>query len=137
MNNKPRRRGRQSPDGEESSRTTAQAAPNLTALIHGMSAGSALDEQVGRAFERVGHKLYSPGLSQTWVGAQQLVESLTHLGYYVELQVHAGHCLCRVLRVLKGNAIAKQLAAIDAATLPEAVAKASLLTLLALEPPSA
>jgi hypothetical protein len=137
MDNKPRRRGRQSHDVEETSRTTAQAAPNLSTLVQGMSAGSALDDQVGRAFERVGHKLYSPGLSQTWVGSQQLVESLTHLGYYVELQVHADHCLCRVLRVLKGNAIAKQLAAIDAATLPEAVAKASLLALLALEPPSA
>lgn len=137
MDHKPRRRSRQSPDAEENSRTTAQATPNLSAMIQGMSAGSALDEQVGRAFERLGHKLYSPGLSETWVGSQQLIESLTHLGYYVELQVHANHCLCRVLRVLKGNAIAKQLAAIDAPTLPESVAKAALLALLALEPPAA
>lgn len=137
MDPKPRRRGRQSPDVEETSRTTARAAPNLSTMIQSMSAGSALDEQVSRAFERAGHKLYSPGLSQTWVGSQQLVESLTHLGYYVELQVHADHCLCRVLRVLKGNAIAKQLSALDAPTLPESVAKAALLALLALEPPSA
>jgi hypothetical protein len=106
-------------------------------MVEGMSAGPALDEQLGRAFARLGHKLYARGLSQTWVGSQQLIETLTRLGYYLEFQVHADHCQCRVLRVLKGNALAKRLATIDASTLPEAVAKASLLTLLGVEPPSA
>jgi hypothetical protein len=137
MSNNPRRRSKSSQEIPATSRTTAHAAPNLLSMVQGMSAGSALDEQVERAFARLGHKLYAPGLSQTWVGAQQLIESLTHLGHYVELQVHADRCRCRVLRVLKGNALAKQLATIDAATLPEAIAKASLLTLLGVEPPSA
>jgi len=37
--------------------------------------------------------------------------------------------------MLKGNAIAKQLASMQAPSLPEAVAKAALLTLVEMEPP--
>jgi hypothetical protein len=108
-------------------------------MIQSMSPGDALDRQVSRAFSRHGDTIHSPpgGLSTTWTGAQQLVESLTRMGYYVEMQTHSNHCVCRVLRVLKGNAIAKQLASVEAASLPEAVAKAALLTLVEVEPPSA
>jgi hypothetical protein len=106
-------------------------------MVQAMSAGSALDEQIGRGFARLGQPITSAGLSTTWGGAQQLVERLNALGYYLELQTHADRCLCRVLRVLKGNAISKQLASTDASSLPEAVAKATLLTLLEMEPPSA
>jgi len=105
-------------------------------MIQTMSAGPALDEQVSRAFARLNHKLYSPGISTTWVGAQQLIESLTRLGYYVELQVHANRCRCRILHVLKGNAVSKQLASLEAASLPEAVAKAALTALVEVEPPT-
>jgi hypothetical protein len=101
-----------------------------------MSAGSALDDHVTRAFARLGHQMYTPGISTTWVGAQQLVEALTTLGYFLELQAHSDRCLCRVLRVLKGNAISKQMASAEAPNLPEAVAKAALLTLLETEPPT-
>jgi hypothetical protein len=117
------------------SRTTADATPTLVGMIKTTSPGIALDEQLGRAFTRMGQHLDSLGVSTTWVGAQRIIESLTALGYYVEVQMHANRCLCRVLRVLKGNAISKQLASTDARSLPEAVAKAALLTLLEVEPP--
>lgn len=137
MSSNPRRRGVGSREGRPTSRTTADATRTLTAMVQAMSAGSALDEQLGRAFTRLGQPITSGGLSTTWSGAQQLIERLNALGYYLELQTHAHRCLCRVLRVLKGNAISKQLASTDAPSLPEAVAKAALLTLLEMEPPSA
>jgi hypothetical protein len=105
-------------------------------MVRAMPAGSALDEQIGKAFSRLGQSINTVGLSTTWGGAQQLIERLTALGYYLELQTHSNRSLCRVLRVLTGNAISKQLASTDAVTLPEAVAKATLLTLLETEPPS-
>jgi hypothetical protein len=37
---------------------------------------------------------------------------------------------------LKGNAVAKQLASMQAGSLPEAIAKAALLTLVEMQPPS-
>jgi hypothetical protein len=101
-----------------------------------MNAGPGLNEQVARAFDRVGQIIDAREVSTSWSGAQQLVQRLTDMGYYLELQTHANRCLCRVLRVLKGNAISKQLASTDASSLPEAVAKAALLALLETEPPS-
>jgi hypothetical protein len=105
-------------------------------MVRAMTAGPALDEQIGRAFSRQGQPIESAGLSTTWKGAQQLIERLTNLGYYLELQTHSNRSVCRVLRVLTGNAISKQLASTEAVSLPEAVAKAALLTLLQTEPPS-
>jgi hypothetical protein len=136
MNTNSRKRGGMSRQDRLTSRTTADATPALAGVIEAMSAGSALDEHVGRSFARLGRKLYTPGLSTTWVGAQELVEALTALGYYVEFQLHATRCLCRVLRVLKGNAISKQLAGAEGETLPEAAAKAALLALMEIEPPA-
>jgi hypothetical protein len=136
MTTNPRKRGASSGEIRTPSRTTADSTPALAGMIESMTAGPALDEQVNRAFARRNHKLYSPGLSTTWVGAQQLIESLTRLGYYVELQVHAKRCRCRILHVLKGNAISKQLASLEAPSLPEVVAKAALLALVEVEPPS-
>lgn len=131
-----RRRIISSREPQPSSRTTADATRTLAAMVQGLSAGPALDEQVGRAFARMGQAIDARNVSTSWTGAQQLVQRLTELGYYLELQTHAGRCLCRVLRVLKGNAISKQLASTDAPALPEAVAKAALLALLETEPPS-
>jgi len=108
----------------------------LAGIIQQMSAGSSLDDHVSRAFARLGHQMYAPGISTSWVGAQQLIETLTTLGYFVELQAHSSRCLCRILRLLKGNAISKQMASTEGSSLPEAVAKAALLTLLETEPPS-
>jgi hypothetical protein len=104
-------------------------------MVRGIKPGPGLDVQVGLAFTRMGETVSTEGSSTTWDGAQRLVECLTRLGCYLELQMHANRCLCRVLRVLKGNAISKQLASAEAPTLPEAVAKAALLTLLEMEPP--
>ncbi len=137
MSTNPRKRGASSRRDREASRTTADATPSLAGIVQAMRGGSALDDHVSRAFARLGHQLYTPGISTTWVGAQQLIEALTALGYFVELQTHADRCLCRVLRVLKGNAISKQMASTEAPSLPEAVAKAALLALLETEPPTA
>ncbi len=137
MSSNPRKLAATSRDARRAARSTSDATSALAGMIRSMSAGPALDEQLSRAFARLSHQMYSPGLSTTWAGTQQLIESLTRLGYYVEVQAHADHCHCRVSRVLKGNAIAKQLASTDASSLPEAVAKAALLTLVEVEPPSA
>jgi hypothetical protein len=135
MSNNPRRRGTNAANARPDARTTADATPTLTGMVRALRPGMALDEQLGRAFARLGQRLATAGASTTWDGAQHVVERLTALGCYLEVQIHAGRCLCRVLRVLQGNAISKQLASADAAALPEAVAKAALLTLLEMEPP--
>jgi hypothetical protein len=136
MSTNPRKRGSSSRKGPTHSRTTADATPTLAGMVRAMPPGPALDEQIGRAFARLGQTIDTVGLSTTWGGAQQLIERLTALGYYLELQTHANRSLCRILKVLTGNAISKQLASTDAVSLPEAVAKAALLTLLETEPPS-
>src|SRR5262249_6130034 len=69
-------------------------------------------------------------VSTSWSGAERLVQRLTALGYVLDLQVHEHQCRCRILRILKGNALAKQLANMEAVALPAAVAKAALLTLV-------
>jgi hypothetical protein len=99
-----------------------------------MEAGPALDDMLGRSVLFPGLDVPAPGVSTSWDGARQLVERLTALGCYLEAQVHADRCLCRVLRVLSGNVVAKQLASVEAATLPEAVAKAALLACLEMQP---
>jgi hypothetical protein len=106
-------------------------------MIQGLSAGPSLEQQLARAFTRLGQPFDTTGVSTSWAGAERLTERLTALGCYVEMQAHAGHCLCRILRVLKGNALAKQLASMEASSLPEAIAKAALLTLVEMEPPAA
>lgn len=131
MNTNPRRR---SPSPQKV-QTTADATPTLGSMVKSMSAGPVLDEQVGQAFAHLGQPMNTIGISTTWSGAQQLIERLTALGYFLELQTHAHSCLCRVLLVLRGKAVSKQLATTEAPTLPEAVAKATLLTLLEMEPP--
>ncbi|MHB1423886.1 MAG: hypothetical protein ACYC3I_11955 [Gemmataceae bacterium] len=134
MNSNPRKRGASS-SKEDSSRTTADAAPALASMIESMSAGADLEGQLRRAFDRLGQPFDAAGVSLSWMGAERLVKRLTALGCYLEMQTHAGHSYCRILQVLKGNAIAKQMASMRAPSLPEAVAKAALLTLVVMEPP--
>lgn len=121
---------------EKESRTTADATPALAGAIEAMSAGASLEHQLGRAFARLGQPFDAAGVSLSWNGTERLIKRLTTLGCYLEIQTHADSSFCRVLRILKGNAIAKQLASMQAPTLPEAVAKAALLTLVEMEPPS-
>lgn len=136
MSNKPGRRGASSPKNADTSRTTADSTPALAGAIENLSAGATLEHQLSRAFARLGQPFDAAGVSLSWMGAERLVERLNALGCYLEIQTHAGHCFCRVLHVLKGNAIAKQLASMQAPSLPEAVAKAALLALLEMQPPS-
>jgi hypothetical protein len=105
-------------------------------MIRDMNPGHTLEQQIGRAFTRLGQPFDPAGVSTSWSGAERLVQRLTALGCSLEIHVHERHCRCRVLHVLKGNALAKQLALMEAAALPEAVAKAALLSLVAMEPPS-
>jgi hypothetical protein len=116
-------------------RTTADATPTLASALRGVAAGPALDQLLRRAVERLGAPLAGPDLSTTWEGARQVTACLTTLGCYLETQVHADRTLCRVLRVLQGNAVAKPLASAEGPQLPEAVARAALLACLEMEPP--
>jgi hypothetical protein len=135
MSGNPRKHEAGSRKDDQDSRSTADATPALAGMIQGMSAGATLEQQLGRAFARLGQPFDAAGVSQSWLGAERIIKRLTALGCYVEIQTHAGRSLCRVLRMLKGNALAKQLASMEAPSLPEAVAKASLLTLVEMEPP--
>ncbi|HEY7310528.1 MAG TPA: hypothetical protein VH643_14285 [Gemmataceae bacterium] len=119
------------------SRTTADATPTVIGMIQSMKAGPKLEERLSRAFTLLGHPFTASGVSTSWSGAERLVRRLTTLGCYVEIQTHADHCLCKILRILKGNALSKQLASMDAPSLPEAIAKAALLTLVEMQPPTA
>jgi hypothetical protein len=87
------------------------------------------------ALERLGQSPGAVGLSTSWEGARALAVCLTAMGCYLETQIHADRTLCRVLRVLKGNAVAKQLASAEGSEFPEAVARAALLACLEMEPP--
>ncbi len=136
MSSNPRKREASSPKDRETSRTTADATPAVATLIENMSAGATLEQQLSRAFARLGQPFDAVGVSLSWTGAERLVKRLNALGCYLEIQTHAGHCCCRVLHVLKGNAIAKQLASMRAPSLPEAIAKAALLSLVEMQPPS-
>jgi hypothetical protein len=136
MSSHPRNRGAIPPKDQETSRTTADSTPAVAGIIENMSAGAILEQHLSRAFARLGQPFDAAGVSLSWTGVERLVKRLNALGCYLEIQMHAGHCCCRVLHVLKGNAIAKQLATMQAPSLPEAVAKAALLTLVEMQPPS-
>jgi len=137
MSSNPRKRAGNSRTRDPNGRSTAHATPALAGMIQSLNAGPILEQQLARAFSRLGEPFDTTGVSTSWAGAERLAERLTALGCYVEIQTHAGHCLCRILRVLKGNALAKQLANMEAPSLPEALAKAALLTLVEMEPPAA
>jgi hypothetical protein len=136
MSSKPGKRGASSPKDADASRTTADSTPALAGVIENLNAGATLENQLRRAFDRLGHPFDAAGVSLSWTGAERLVERLNALGCYLEIQAHADHCFCRVLHVLKGNAVAKQLASMQGPSLPEAVAKAALLALVEMQPPS-
>jgi hypothetical protein len=136
MSNNPGKRAAHAPNDEVTSRTTSDATPAVAGVIQSMKAGAVLEQHIGRAFERLGRPFDAAGVSLSWSGCERLVQRMMALDCYLEIQVDAGHCTCRVLRVLKGNALAKQLASMKAAALPEAVAKAALLALVEMLPPS-
>lgn len=136
MSSKPRKDGASSAKNVETSRTTADSTPALAGVIENMSAGETLEKNLSRAFSRLGKPFDAVGVSLSWSGAERLVNRLNELGCYLEIQTRAGQCYCRVLHVLKGNAVAKQLASMQAPSLPEAVSKAALLTLVEMQPPS-
>lgn len=136
MSNIPRNRGLSGRKKDDPSRTTADATPALAGIIENMSAGAGLENQISRAFSRLGQPFEAAGVSLSWNGAERLVKRLTALGCYLELQAHEHSCFCRILHVLKGNAVAKQLASMHAPSLPEATAKAALLALTEMQPPS-
>ncbi len=114
--------------------TTADATPSLSNAIRKMTAGPALDEMVGRTVLGLPRPAAAQGVSTSWTGMQRIVDRLTTLGCYVQMQVHADQCFCEVLRVLDGAAVAKQLAVADAPNLPEAVAKAAVVACLEMQP---
>jgi hypothetical protein len=116
--------------------TTADATPSFGAAIRKLSAGHALDEMVGRTVLGLARPELAHGVSSTWGGVQRVIDRLTTLGCYVQMQVHADQSFCEVLRVLEGAAVAKQLAVADAPQLPEAVAKAAVVACLEMQPPA-
>ena len=114
--------------------TTADATPSVSAAIRKLSAGHALDEMVGRSVLGLARPERAHGISTSWDGIRRVVDRLTTLGCYLQIQVHANQCFCEVLRVLEGAAVAKQLAVADAPQLPEAVAKAAVIACLVMQP---
>lgn len=136
MNSNPRKREESSRKTETDPRTTADTTPALAGMIQNLSAGASLEQQLSRAFQRLGQPFDAAGVSLSWNGAERLVKRLLTLGCYLDIQTHAGQTLCRILHVLKGNAVAKQLASMQAPSLPEAIAKAALLSLTEMQPPS-
>ncbi len=115
-------------------RITADATPSLSAAIRGLEAGPALDNMVAQVVFGLARPEKAKGISTSWDGSRKIVERLTALGCYVQMQVHANQCFCEVLRVLEGAAVAKQLAVVDGATLPEAVARAAAMACLEMQP---
>jgi hypothetical protein len=133
MKPEPRRRGPVKA-GPPPRNTTADATPTLNAAILAMAAGAALDELVGRSVLAIPMAGRARGLSTSWEGVRQVVERLTDLGCHVHVQIRAGECICKILRVVDGAADAKQLAVVEAAQVPEAVAKAAALACLQMHP---
>ncbi len=115
-------------------RTTGDATPSLSAAVRRLDAGHTLDELVGRTVLGLVHPEDAHGISTSWRGIRRIIDRLTKLGCYVQMQVHADHSYCEVLRVLEGAAVAKQLAVADGPTLPETVAKAAVIACLEMEP---
>jgi hypothetical protein len=115
-------------------RTTSDANLNLSENIRRLSAGPVLDEMVGGGVLGLVRPADAHGISTSWRGMRRIVDRLTSLGCYVQMQVHADHSFCEVLRVLEGAAVAKQLAVADGPSLPETVAKAAVLAWLEMHP---
>jgi hypothetical protein len=130
------RRGTSAGHAGPPARTTADATPSLAAAVRALTAGRSLDELVGRTVLGLPRPESAHGVSTSWDGARQVVGRLTDLGCYVQVQAHKDRCYCQVLRVLEGAAVAKQLAAAEAPTLPEAVAKAAVVACLEMQPPA-
>ncbi len=116
--------------------TTADVTPTLAGAVLKAPPGAALDGHLAQALGRLGQPLAASGLSTTWEGAGRVAACISALGWYLEAQVHRDDCLCRVLQVLRGNAVAKQLAGAQAPSFPEALAKAALLAALEAQPPA-
>jgi hypothetical protein len=116
-------------------RTTSDATPSLSTLIRTTSAGHFLDEKVATYVFDLTRPEKAHGISSSWDGMRLIVDRLTALGCYVQMQVHADQSFCEILRVLEGAAVAKQLAVADGTTLPEAVARAAVIACLAMQPP--
>jgi hypothetical protein len=115
-------------------RITNDATPSVSESVRRQSAGQALDEMVGRSVFGLVRPEEVHGISGSWQGIRRIVDRLTKLGCYVQMQVHADHAYCEVLRVLEGAAVAKQLAVAEGAALPEAVAKAAVIACLEMQP---
>jgi hypothetical protein len=129
------RRASGKPAANPVTRTTADAVPSLGTAVRTLPAGQALDDLVGRTVLGLSKPKQAQGVSGSWDGARRVIERLTGLGCYVQMQVHADQCICQVLRVLEGAAVAKQLSVTEAPSVPEAVAKAAVLACLQMEPP--
>jgi hypothetical protein len=115
-------------------RTTSDANLNLSETVRRLSAGNELDEMVGRSVLGLARQEDAHGVSTSWRGIRRIVDRLTKLGCYVQMQVHADRSYCEVLRVLEGAAVAKQLAFAEGTSLPETVAKAAVLACLEMHP---
>jgi hypothetical protein len=122
------------PQGSPILRPTEDATPSLSTVICALAAGDDLDKMVAKMVLGLARPEREHGISTSWDGTRRIVERLTELGCYVQMQAHAGQCFCEVLRVLDGAAVAKQLAVADGPTLPEAVAKAAVLACLEMQP---
>jgi hypothetical protein len=115
-------------------RTTSDANLSLSEGVRRLGAGHVLDEMVGRSVLGLVRPQDAHGISTSWRGIRRIVDRLTKMGYYVQMQVHADRAFCEVLRVLDGAAVAKQLAFADGTALPETVAKAAVLACLEMQP---
>jgi hypothetical protein len=115
-------------------RTTNDVTLSLSEAVRRLTAGHELDEWVARAVFGLVRFEEAHGISTSWRGIRRIVDRLTALGCYVQMQVHADRSYCEVLRVLEGAAVAKQLAIADGPTLPETVAKAAVIACLEMQP---
>jgi hypothetical protein len=133
MKSEPRRRG-SGRTGSSPSSTTADATPTLSRAIKALEAGPRLDELVGRSVLAIPVPGKARGLSTTWDGMRQVLARLTSLGCHVHMEVQGDECICKVMRVLDGAAVGKQLAVVEAGQVPEAVAKAAVIACLQMHP---
>ncbi len=104
--------------------------PSATLLvaIRKMS-GDELDELVGR-FVLHGDAARARGASSSWDGARRVTKALTAQGCDVVARLSAGKCLCRVSKEEGPKGATRELATAEAATFPEALARAALLACL-------
>jgi hypothetical protein len=115
-------------------RTTGDATPSVSESVRRLPPGHQLDGIVASTVFGLEDPEVLHGISGSWRGIRRIVDRLTKLGCYVQMQVHADHAYCEVLRALEGAAVAKHLAAADGLTLPEAVAKAAVIACLEMQP---